>query len=155
MPKKTSAGILLYRVNAGALEVFLVHPGGPFWAKKDRGAWSIPKGEFEQGDDPLQCARREYEEETGSAVSGPFVALAPVRQPSGKMIYAWAVEGNLDAASVRSNLFAMEWPPRSGIQRQFPEVDSGDWFTVPQALEKLVPGQRGLLTELQAKIGVA
>jgi predicted NUDIX family NTP pyrophosphohydrolase len=149
MAKKQSAGILLYRMHAGALEVFLVHPGGPFWARKDAGAWSIPKGEFEQGADPLETAKREFLEETGSPVDGKFIALAPLKQRSGKVVHAWAVEGNLDAASIRSNTFSMEWPPRSGRQQEFPEVDKGEWFAISGAREKLPEGQRGFLDELE------
>ncbi len=149
MPAKLSAGILLYRIRSGMPEVFLVHPGGPFWAKKDDGAWSIPKGEFEEGDDPLETAKREFLEETGSSVSGEFAALMPRKQKSGKLIYAWAVEGDIDAASIRSNTFSMEWPPRSGKQQEFPEVDCGEWLTIPVAREKLQQGQLGFLDELE------
>ena len=149
MTRKTSAGILMYRVRNGTLEVFLVHPGGPFWQKKDLGAWSIPKGEFEDGVDALTAARREFREETGSEASGEFVPLTPLKQPSGKIVHAWAVEGDIDAASVMSNTFLMEWPPHSGKQRQFPEVDRGDWFTIAAAREKLIAGQRGFLVQLQ------
>ena len=147
--KKTSAGILLYRLRAGTLEVLLVHPGGPFWAKKDAGAWSLPKGEFEEGDDPLETAKREFLEETGSPVSGEFVALTPLKQKSGKLVHAWAAEGDIDAASIRSNTFSMEWPPRSGKQQEFPEVDRGEWFSIPAAREKLQEGQLGFLDELE------
>jgi predicted NUDIX family NTP pyrophosphohydrolase len=149
MPKRSSAGILLYRSRNGAAEVFLVHPGGPFWANKDAGAWSIPKGEFEQGDDPLEAAMREFFEETGSAIDGQFVALTPQIQRSGKRVHAWAVEGEIDASRVRSNSFSMEWPPHSGRRQEFPEVDKGEWFTIPLAREKLVAGQRGFLDELE------
>jgi predicted NUDIX family NTP pyrophosphohydrolase len=154
MAKKTSAGILLYRFNAGVLEVLLVHPGGPFWAKKDNGAWSIPKGEFDPGTEPLEAAKREFVEETGSPVEGAFIELTPLRQPSGKLIYGWAGSGNIDASSIKSNTFPMEWPPRSGKQQVFPEVDRAEWFTVPQALEKLIPGQHGFVHELQEKLKV-
>jgi predicted NUDIX family NTP pyrophosphohydrolase len=149
MPKKQSAGILLYRIRAGVPEVFLVHPGGPFWARKDAGAWSIPKGEFEDGDDPLEAARREFLEETGSPVDGPFAALKPLKQGGGKVVHAWTVEGDIDAASIKSNTFSMEWPPRSGRQQEFPEVDRGEWFAMPQAREKLLEGQLGFLDELE------
>jgi predicted NUDIX family NTP pyrophosphohydrolase len=152
LPRKNSAGIVLYRIQRGALEVFLVHPGGPFWAKKDEGAWSIPKGEIEEGDDRLESARREFREETGSQVDGEFIELVPLKQRGGKIVYAWAVVGNIDAASIRSNLFSMEWPPRSGTQHEFPEVDKAGWFTVEKALAKLLPGQRGFLAEIQAKL---
>ncbi len=152
MAKNSSAGILLYRIDAGALEVFLVHPGGPFWAKKDSGAWSIPKGEFDRGDEPLEVAKREFLEETGSPVDGAFIELPPLRQPGGKLIYGWAIKGNIDPSSIRSNTFAMEWPPRSGTQQMFPEVDRSGWFTVPKALEKLLRGQHGFVHELEKKL---
>jgi len=151
MAKKHSAGFLLYRIRSAALEVFLVHPGGPFWAKKDAGAWSIPKGEFEEGADPLESAKREFLEETGSAIDGKFIALTPLKR-SGKRVHAWAVEGEIDAASVRSNSFSMEWPPRSGKQQDFPEVDRGEWFTIPAAREKLMAGQRAFLDELEKEL---
>src|SRR5512141_1466539 len=140
MAKKTSAGLLLYRYR-GDIEVFLVHPGGPFWAKKDNGAWSIPKGEFEEGESPLNAAKREFQEETGLPAEGDFVELQPVKQPSGKVVYAFAVEGDCDPASVRSNSFTMEWPQGSGRVREFPEVDRADWFTVLEARDKLLKGQ--------------
>ena len=152
MSKDESAGILLYRLRQGATEVFLVHPGGPYWRNKDAGAWSIPKGQLEADDDALAAARREFLEETGSAVSGEFVALAPLRQPSGKTVHAWAVEGDIDAASITSNLFSVEWPPRSGKLQQFPEVDRGAWFALDAAREKMLAGQRGFLDQLQARL---
>lgn len=142
---KRSAGIVLYRKRQGILEVFLVHPGGPYWAHKDNGAWSIPKGEYQQAEEALQAAQREFLEETGVAVDGPFLALAPVRQPSGKIISAWAVEGDLDPALLRSNTFPLEWPPKSGVTQSFPEVDRGGWFSLEDARAKLTPGQRPLL----------
>jgi predicted NUDIX family NTP pyrophosphohydrolase len=150
--KRVSAGILLHRLRNGTLEVFLVHPGGPFWRGKDAGAWSIPKGEVEEGDEPLNTAQREFEEETGSRVSGEFFALKPLKQKSGKLVHAWALSGNIDASSVRSNTFSMEWPPRSGRQQEFPEVDRGAWFTIAAAREKILPGQRGFLDQLQEHI---
>jgi predicted NUDIX family NTP pyrophosphohydrolase len=155
MTKKTSAGILLYRVREGVLEVFLVHPGGPYWEKKDAGAWSIPKGEFNDGDDPLQAARREFQEETGSQAAGELIALTPLKQRSGKLVYAWAVRGDIDASSVQSNLFSMEWPPHSGQQREFPEIDRGAWFAVDAANEKILPGQRGFIRQLQEYLDAA
>jgi len=150
MPKRTSAGILLYRLHGGTCEVFLVHPGGPYWRGKDAGAWSIPKGELEEGDDPLAAAQREFHEETGRRLSGKLVALAPLRQPSGKLIHAWATQGDIDASSVKSNTFSMEWPPHSGRQQQFPEVDRGEWFEIAAAREKILRGQRPFLDQLLA-----
>ena len=147
-----SAGILLFRFRGGKLEVFLVHPGGPSWRHKDAGVWSIPKGLLEPGDDPLAAAKREFHEETGAAPSGEFLALTPLRQRSGKTVHAWAVEGDIDPAAVVSNLFAMEWPPGSGKTRQFPEVDRGGWFTLDGAREKILPGQRGFLEQLEALV---
>ena len=152
MTKRISAGILLYRVRAGTLEVFLVHPGGPYWHRKDAGAWSIPKGEVGEGDDLLATAEREFHEETGTRVSGECVPLTPLRQPSGKLVHAWAVRGDIDATSISSNTFSMEWPPRSGRQQEFPEVDRGEWFTMAAAKEKLTIGQRNLLDQLQAHL---
>src|SRR5215472_2928859 len=130
---KISAGLLLYRVRHGALEVFLVHPGGPFWVKKDAGAWSIPKGEAAAGEALLTAAQREFREETGLAVAGDFRALAPVRQPSGKVVHAWAIEADCDAGAIRSNTFEMEWPPRSGRRQVFPEVDRAAWLDLATA----------------------
>jgi predicted NUDIX family NTP pyrophosphohydrolase len=146
---KRSAGLLLYRIRAGALEALLVHPGGPLWAKKDLGAWSIPKGEYGSGEDPLEAARREFEEETGFRVTGPLLPLTRVRQPGGKEVLAWAVEGDADAAAVRSNTFSMEWPPRSGRKVEFPEVDRAAWFDVDEARRKILKGQLPLLDELE------
>jgi predicted NUDIX family NTP pyrophosphohydrolase len=150
MPKQ-SAGLVLHRRGPAGLEVFLVHPGGPFWSKKDEGAWSIPKGEFEAGEEPLDAAVREFEEETGSRVAGVFVPLSPVVQPSGKRVVAWAVEGDIDAAAIRSNTFTMEWPPRSGRRQEFPEVDRGSWFPLADARLKILPGQRPLLDQLDTR----
>jgi predicted NUDIX family NTP pyrophosphohydrolase len=150
--KKLSAGIVLYRKRGAKIEVFLVHPGGPFWAKKDDGAWSIPKGEYGDGENPLSVAKREFAEETGSELSGVFIELAPAKQPSGKIIRAWAVEGDLDAASIRSNSFSMEWPPKSGRVQTFPEVDRALWCDVALARQKLLPGQRVLLDGLEQRV---
>lgn len=151
---RRSAGILLHRRRDGALEVFLVHPGGPFWTKRDDGAWSIPKGEFPADEDPLDAARREFEEETGTSLAGrpreAFMALPPVRQGGGKTVLAWALEGDIDAAAVRSNLFTMEWPPRSGVLREFPEVDRAGWFSIAEARVKLLAAQCPLLGWLEA-----
>jgi predicted NUDIX family NTP pyrophosphohydrolase len=144
----TSAGILLYRVRSEVLEVFLVHPGGPYWLNKDDGAWGIPKGEIEESEDALPAAQREFQEETGSAVSGLFQALTPVKTRGGKQILAWAAKGELDPATLKSNLFSMEWPPRSGRMQSFPEVDRGAWFRLEQARVKISAGQLPLLEEL-------
>ena len=149
MPK-TSAGLLMFRRGTGGLEVFLVHPGGPFWAGKDEGAWSIPKGELAAGEEPLAAARREFEEETGCRAAGPFIPLTPITQRGGKVVHAWAVEGECDPAQLRSNVFSLEWPPKSGRYQQFPEVDHAGWFSVSVALLKINPAQRGFITELAA-----
>ncbi|MGH8676821.1 MAG: NUDIX domain-containing protein [Burkholderiales bacterium] len=148
MPKQ-SAGILLYR-RGPRLEVFLVHPGGPFWAGKDDGAWSIPKGEFDEGEEPLAAARREFAEETGFAVSGHFTALQPVKQKGGKIVYAFAIEGDCDAQAIRSNTFEMEWPRGSGKSVAFPEADRAQWFESQLAKRKLNPAQANLIDQLQA-----
>ena len=144
-----SAGILLYRFRAGALEVLLAHPGGPFWAKKDAGAWTIPKGEIGDAEEPLAAARRELAEETGVEVDGEFIALTPVRQKGGKWVHAWAIEADCDAAAIRSNSFSIEWPPRSGKMRDFPEIDRAGWFGLAEAREKILAAQAPLLEELQ------
>lgn len=145
---RTSAGLLVYRRVNETLEVLLVHPGGPFWAKRDRGAWSIPKGELSPQEDPLTAARREFREETGCDVAGDFVPLTPLRQSGGKVVHAWAVEGNCDASQLGSNTFSMEWPPRSGAIRQFNEVDRAAWFPIHEARDRILPSQAGLLTQL-------
>ncbi|MBI1788941.1 MAG: NUDIX domain-containing protein [Acidobacteria bacterium] len=145
---KQSAGLLLYRRREGRLEVFLVHPGGPLFARKDAGFWSIPKGEYEDSEDPLQAALREFREETGFPVEGELHPLTPVVQKSGKRVAAWAVQGDCDPAQMRSNTFSMEWPPRSGRQREFPEVDRGEWFRLPAAREKINAAQAAWLEEL-------
>jgi predicted NUDIX family NTP pyrophosphohydrolase len=152
MPTK-SAGLLLFREVAGRLEVLLVHPGGPFWARKDQGAWSIPKGEFEDGEEPCNAAKREFEEETGFAPDGDMIPLERLRQPSGKLIYAWAMQHDLDPARVRSNTFSMEWPPKSGRYQEFPEVDRAAWFSVEEAQGKILKGQAAFLVQLQEKLG--
>ena len=154
MPGKLSAGLLLYRFEQGSLQVFLVHPGGPFFAHKDEGAWSIPKGEYQEGDDPLATAKREFHEETGSDVTGSFHALLPLTQPNGKVVSVWAVESDIDETTVKSNTFSLEWPPRSGKIQECPEVDRGAWFDVPTARTKLQPGQRGFLDQLQQLLGL-
>jgi predicted NUDIX family NTP pyrophosphohydrolase len=146
---KKSAGVLLFRFRGSAAEVFLVHPGGPLWARKDDGAWSIPKGEFADEEDPLAAARREFEEETGVRLSGEMIPLSPLRQPGGKVVHAWAVEGDLDPAGLRSNTFLLEWPPRSGRRAEFPEVDRGGWFSIEAAARKILIGQAGFLGQLR------
>ena len=150
---KKSAGLLVFRETSGHLEVLLVHPGGPFWARKDEGAWSIPKGEFEEGEDPVKAAIREFEEETGFTVHGDLIPLEPLRQPGGKMVYAWAIRKNLDPSGFKSNTFTMEWPPKSGRQREFPEIDRVAWFPVESARRKILKGQAAFITQLEGKIG--
>ncbi len=149
---RLSAGLLPYRWRGDALEVFLVHPGGPFWARKDAGAWSIPKGELGPGEAPLAAARREFAEETGLAVDGEMIALAPVRQAGGKLVHAFAIEADLDPAAIVSNRFTLEWPPRSGERREFPEIDRAAWFGLEAARQKLVPGQIALLEDLRLRL---
>jgi predicted NUDIX family NTP pyrophosphohydrolase len=146
---KRSAGLIVYRRRGEDLEVFLVHPGGPFWAKKDLGAWSIPKGEYEEGEEGLDVARREFLEETGFAVDGDFLEVGTIKQAGGKVVTAWAVEEELDAALLRSNVFEMEWPPRSGRLQEFPEVDRGGWFSIEEARGRILKGQVGLLERLE------
>ena len=148
MPAR-SAGILLHRRHDGVREVLLVHPGGPFWARKDAGAWSIPKGEYADGEDPQACARREFEEELGTPLeTNELVDLGSVKQRNGKVVVAFAAEGDLDPESIRSNTFQLEWPPRSGTMREFPEVDRAAWFDLETAREKLIPAQAALLDRL-------
>jgi predicted NUDIX family NTP pyrophosphohydrolase len=152
---RASAGILLYRTSSGALEVLLVHPGGPFWARRDIGAWSIPKGEHADGEDPRDCALREFAEETGTALATDvLVELGSIRQRAGKVVTAWAAEGDLDPATVRSNTFTIQWPPRSGRMAEFPEVDRAQWFAVEQAREKLIPAQAELVDRLVERLRV-
>ena len=133
---KTSAGILLYRFNKKNLEVFLVHPGGPFWKNKDEGAWSIPKGEYEEDEDALQAAIREFKEETGVSVSGDFIPLNTVKLKSGKYVKAWALEKDIDSTAVKSNTFLLEWPPKSGKKIEVPEVDQAEWFSISGSKRK-------------------
>jgi predicted NUDIX family NTP pyrophosphohydrolase len=149
---KHSAGLLLYRRRSGGLEVLLVHPGGPFWAGKDEGAWSIPKGEYPSGEDPLTAAYREFKEETSCTASGEVIPLASLKQSSGKIIQAWALAGDCDADAIRSNAFAPEWPPRSGRTQEFPEVDRAAWFSLEVARKKIIRGQTGFLDALQQKL---
>ena len=151
---KQSAGILLYRKVDSELQVFLVHPGGPFFAKKDEGAWSIPKGEFLDNEDALAAAKREFLEETGQAVDGEFIELTPIQQKGGKKVLAWAVEGDIDHETIVSNTFEIEWPPRSGKKKTFPEIDKAGWFSIKEALIKINVAQAKLIEEL-ATIGSA
>jgi len=150
-----SAGILLHRRRGDRLEVLLVHPGGPVWARRDRGAWSIPKGEFEPGEEPLAAARREFEEELGVELpDGPAEDLGEVRQKSGKVVRAWAVAGDLDADAITSNTFPLEWPPRSGRMIEVPEVDKAQWFSLQDAREKINPAQVAFLERLRESVSV-
>jgi len=153
MPQR-SAGILMYRRKRGAVEVLLVHPGGPFWKKKDEGAWSIPKGLYEESEDALAAARREFEEETGAAPAGEFIPLGEFRQSSAKIVSVWAVEGEFDVTKLTSNTFALEWPPKSGKINDFPEIDRAAWFSPNEARRKILKGQRSVLGALIAKLGL-
>jgi predicted NUDIX family NTP pyrophosphohydrolase len=151
MAQKRSAGILLYRRRENALEILLVHPGGPFWSRKDDGAWFVPKGELEGDEEPLAAARREFEEELGSAPpAGELLELGTIKNKAGKLIYAWALAGELDTASVRSNTFSLEWPPRSGKMREFPEVDRASFFSLELARQKMNPAEQPFLERLAA-----
>jgi len=151
---KISAGILLFRKRPAGVQVLLVHPGGPFWARKDAGAWSIPKGLADEGEDPLAAAKREFLEETGMAIDGEFLDLGAHKQPGGgKTIVAWAHEADFDAESLKSNMFSMEWPPRSGKTAEFPEVDKAAWYSLDEALEKATRGQGSIIVALAEKLG--
>jgi predicted NUDIX family NTP pyrophosphohydrolase len=152
--KAPSAGILLYRRCEAQLQVFLIHMGGPVWAHKDAGAWSIPKGEYGPEEEPLQAAQREFLEETGAPVNGPFIRLEPIRQRSGKVVSAWAAEGEFDPAQLKSNLFSLEWPPGSGRIQQFPEADRGAWFSLADAKRLILAGQAALLDQLQSLLAI-
>jgi predicted NUDIX family NTP pyrophosphohydrolase len=152
MPQ-TSAGLLMYRWSGSVLEVFLVHPGGPFWAKKDEGSWSIPKGLVNEDEDKLEAAKREFVEETSIVPSGPWIDLGVVRQKSGKNVYGWAFEGNCDPAQVKSNTFTMEWPPKSAQMKHFPEIDKGDFFALTDALRKINQNQVEFLKRLEKHLG--
>jgi len=149
MARAQSAGVILFRRRPAGVEVLLVHPGGPFWARKDQGAWSIPKGEFASDEAPEAAARREFSEETGIALSIDLVALTPVMQSRAKTVHPFAGEFDLDPAAVRSNRFELEWPPRSGRMQSFPEIDRAGWFTLAEARTKIVAGQRAILDALQ------
>ncbi len=146
---KKSAGILLYRIREGKVEVLLAHPGGPLWVKKDEGYWSIPKGEFTDDEEPIEAAKREFYEETGARVSGKFVALTPVTQRSGKLVYGFAIKGEFDISLFKSNTFKMEWPPNSGRLQEYPEIDRVEWFDPERAREKIIPAQHSFLDELE------
>ncbi|MBP6876139.1 MAG: NUDIX domain-containing protein [Candidatus Eisenbacteria bacterium] len=149
---KKSAGLLVFRERAGSLEVLLVHPGGPFWRNKDAASWSIPKGEFGDDEQPLDAARREFEEETSLRVDGPFLPMLPLRQRSGKLVHAWAVRQDLDLAGFKSNTFSLEWPTGSGNVREYPEADRAAWFDLEAAREKILPGQAGFLDQLVERV---
>jgi predicted NUDIX family NTP pyrophosphohydrolase len=149
---KISAGLLMYRIRDGVLEVFLVHPGGPFFEKRDTGVWGIPKGEIDEGENALAAAQREFTEETGFKAQGLFLPLTPVKQKGGKIVQAWAVEGDCDPTQMKSNMFTMEWPPHSGRQQEFPEVDRAGWFRMAEAKQKINPAQIAFLDELQRMI---
>src|ERR1019366_3599375 len=151
MPKQ-SAGIMLYRRRNSGLEVFLVHPDGPLWAKKDFGTWSIPKGEYFAKEEPVEAAKREFEEETGFALDGNFIEMGDLKQSGGKIVTAWAIEDDCDPQKLKSNTFMMEWPPRSGWQIEVPEVDRGCWYPIKDARRRLLAGQRGFLDRLLERI---
>ena len=146
---KKSAGILVFRIREKKPEIFLMHPGGPYWAKKDLGAWSIPKGEIGENEDEEEAARREFEEETGIQLNGELIPLKPIKQKTGKTVIAWAVEQDIDVSNIKSNQFEMEWPPHSRKYQQFPEMDRAEWFSVSDAKEKIIPGQAALIAELE------
>jgi len=152
---KRSAGLLLYRMRAQGPEFFLVHPGGPFWTKKDEGAWSIPKGLYGKDEPPLEAARREFAEETGLSVEGDFLALGEFKQPGGKIVAAWLVEADCDPAAVESNRFSMEWPPRSGKTAEFPEIDRAGWFAPEEAMVKIVRGQKPIIERASQSLNLS
>ena len=153
MPER-SAGILMYRRRGGAVEVLLVHPGGPFWKKKDAGAWTIPKGLYAAGEEALAAAKREFEEETGAAPAGEFIPLGEFRQSNAKTVSVWAVEGEFDVSKLQSNMFALEWPPKSGKMNEFPEIDRAAWFSPEEARRKILKGQRPALDALLARLSL-
>jgi len=142
----------LYRIKNAEPELFLIHPGGPFWKNKDKGAWSIPKGEFPEDEEAIDAAKREFAEETGKNISGEMIGLEPVKQKGGKLVIAWAVEGDIDADQIKSNTFKMEWPLKSGIFREFPEVDKAAWFSISEAKAKINPAQAALIDDLLSRI---
>ena len=149
-----SAGVLLFRRTAGAIEFLLAHPGGPFWAKKDEGAWSIPKGVYQEPESAVDAARRELEEEIGLAITGDLLELGKFKQPSGKVVSVWAAERDFDVGELRSNTFLMEWPPKSGRRTEFPEVDRAGWFPFAEAATKITRGQLPILMKLAAELGI-
>ncbi|HEV8504331.1 MAG TPA: NUDIX domain-containing protein [Chitinophagaceae bacterium] len=152
MPK-LSAGILVYRMKKKMIEVFLCHPGGPFYKNKDNGVWTIPKGEFDETEEAFIAAKREFEEETGQKINGDFIAMKPIRYKDGrKIVYAWAVEGDVDTANIKSNTFLLEWPPKSGKHIETPEVDKGEWFTIEEAKQKILPSLSQLIEDLVENI---
>jgi predicted NUDIX family NTP pyrophosphohydrolase len=151
MPR-LSAGLLMYRIKDGAIEALLAHPGGPFFVKKDDGSWTIPKGEPNADEDLLVTAQREFEEETGQKPTGPFMPLHPIKQKGGKIVHAWAFEGDCDPATIKSNAFTMEWPPKSGKQQGFPEIDRAEWFDLVTARQKIKTGQEALIDELEGML---
>jgi predicted NUDIX family NTP pyrophosphohydrolase len=150
--RKESAGLLMFRRRAGELELLLAHPGGPFWSRKDLGAWTIPKGEIGPDEEPLVAARREFREETGLDASGEFIPLGAVRQSGAKIVHAWAFEGDFDVSMVRSNLFEMPWPPKSGKMQSFPEIDRAEWFSVEMARKKILKGQVEIISRLLSRL---
>ncbi len=152
MPR-LSAGLLMYRIKNGRIEVLLAHPGGPYFVNKDDGAWTIPKGEPDTGEDLLVTAQREFEEETGIQPTSPFLPLQPIQQKGGKVVHAWAFEGDCDPAAIKSNSFTMEWPPKSGKQQEFPEIDRAEWFDLKTARTKIKAGQQALIEELESLKG--
>jgi len=152
MSRLQSAGVLVYRRRNDALEVLLVHPGGPFWQRRDDGAWSIPKGEFSEDELPEAAARREFTEETGATLPDHLIALTPIAQSRGKVVHPFAIEADIDADALRSNTFTLEWPPRSGNMREFPEIDRAVWYSVADAKRKIIAGQRSILTELVERL---
>jgi predicted NUDIX family NTP pyrophosphohydrolase len=149
-----SGGILLFRRPDGRLQVMLVHPGGPYWENKDAGAWSIPKGLLEEGEGPLEAARREFAEETGFDAEGEFIGLGELVQPSRKVVHAWALERDLDTTKIKSNIFSLEWPPKSGRVEDYPEIDAGQWFDIDEARKKIATGQLGFIDRLVDYLGV-
>ncbi len=154
MAKKQSAGIILYKFEEEKLQIFLVHPGGPFWQNKDAGSWSIPKGEFLDSENPLDAAKREFEEETGTKLFGNFIELIPIKQKAGKIVYAWAFQGNINANTITSNTFTVEWPPKSNKLVTYPEIDKAAWFTADIARIKINPSQVALIDDLKSKLKI-